>query len=63
MGCLVLATGFSLYICLITKWIEIDYKDHSGIRKKAFFADGSGYFGLGGIFGGTQKMFKQLTIA
>jgi hypothetical protein len=56
---LVAGNVFGLVVGYNTKWVKVEYADESHRTIQAFFADGSS-LGWGGIFGGTEKMYKAL---
>jgi xanthine/uracil/vitamin C permease (AzgA family) len=57
---LLFTNGLGLLVGLSTKWIMVKYKNQENNEKKAYFADASGAGWLG-IFGGTQKIYEQLS--
>ena len=49
--------AFAVIVGYGTKWIRIEYEG----ERVAYLADGS-FFGWGGVFGGTKKLFRKLKL-
>lgn len=56
---LLVSNVFGIAVGYSTKWIKIEYTDEQNMPRSAYFADGSSR-GWGGIFGGTEKLYREI---
>lgn len=56
---LVAGNALGVLVGISTRWVVVEYADEHGQARRAYFADASG-FGWGGIFGGTQRVYRAL---
>ncbi len=56
---LLVSNVFGIVVGYSTKWMKIEYTDEQNMPRSAYFADGSSR-GWGGIFGGTEKLYREI---